>query len=118
MNLHDLMEADASIFFNLEEHGEEIVYNLDEIVAVIESGVSRTAGNTYSLIEGMSATGFVWLRVSDVESPKPGDSIIFPDGSKWEVARILLTNGGIHQLEVIGDENPWGTSNARQNRIT
>ena len=114
MTLAERMISDSAIFFNLAEHGETITYNGVEIVAVVEPGVSRTSGNTWSTQEGTSASGYVWLSQSDVESPKPGDSIFLQNGTGWEVARLLSTNGGVHQLEIIGDENPWGVSNARR----
>ena len=118
MTLAEQMRADSAIFFNLAEHGETITYNGVEVVAVVEPGVSRTSGNTWETSEGTSASGYVWLSESDVASPMPGDAILLANGTEWEVSRILATNGGVHQLEIIGNQNPWGVSNARQNRVS
>ena len=117
MTLAEQMIADSAIFFNLAEHGEVIAYNGVEVVAVVEPGVSRTSGNTWETSEGTSASGYVWLSESAGASPVPGDAIVLSNGTEWEVARILSTNGGVHQLEIIGNQNPWGVSNARQNRV-
>ena len=118
MTLAEQMRADSAIFFNLAEHGETITYNGVEIVGVVEPGVSRTSGNTWETSEGSSSSGYVWLSQDDVASPLQGDAISLSNGTEWEVARILSTNGGVHQLEIIGNQNPWGVSNARQNRIS
>ncbi len=118
MTLAEQMRADSAIFFNLAEHGETITYNGVEVVAVVEPGVSRTSGNTWETSEGTSASGYVWLSESAGASPVPGDAIVLSNGTEWEVSRILSTNGGVHQLEIIGNQNPWGVSNARQNRIS
>ena len=118
MTLAEQMIADSAIFFNLAEHGEVIAYNGVEVVAVVEPGVSRTSGNTWETSEGTSASGYVWLSESDVASPMQGDAITLSNGTEWEVARILSTNGGVHRLEIIGNQNPWGVSNARQNRVS
>ena len=118
MTLAEQMIADSAIFFNLAEHGETITYNGVEVVAVVEPGVSRTSGNTWETSEGTSASGYVWLSESAGASPVPGDAIVLSNGTEWEVSRILSTNGGVHQLEIIGNQNPWGVSNARQNRIS
>lgn len=118
MTLAEQMIADSAIFFNLAEHGETIQYNGVEVVAVVEPGVSRTSGNTWETSEGTSASGYVWLSESAGASPVPGDAIVLSNGTEWEVARILSTNGGVHQLEIVGNQNPWGVSNARQNRVS
>ena len=118
MTLAEQMNSDSAIFFNMAEHGEVITYNYDDVLAVVEPGVSRTSGNTFETSEGTSASGTVWVRVEDIESPAVGDSITLADDTVWEVARIVGASGGIYQLEVVGSENPWGSSNARQNRVT
>ena len=118
MTLAEQMIADSAIFFNLAEHGETITYNGVDVVAVVEPCVSRTSGNTWETSEGTSASGYVWLSESAGASPVPGDAIVLSNGTEWEVSRILSTNGGVHQLEIIGNQNPWGVSNARQNRVS
>lgn len=117
MTLAEQMISDSAIFFNLAEHGEIIKYDGTEIKAVVEPGVSMTRGNPYETMDGSSASGVIWIAQADVESPKQGDSVVLKNGSEWEVVRILATNGGIHQVEILGSENPWGTSNSRQVRV-
>ena len=116
MTLAEQMRADSAIFFNLAEHGESITYNGAEIPAVVEPGVSMTRGNSFETMDGVSSSGIAWIRMDDVESPSTGDSVILGNGTRWEVVRILATNGGVHQIEIMGSENPWGTSNTRQVR--
>jgi hypothetical protein len=116
MTLAEQMIADSAIFFNLAEHGETITYNGVEIQAVVEPGVSLTRGNAFETMEGTSSSGVAWIRMDDVESPTTGDSVVLGNGTRWEVVRILATNGGVHQLEIMGSENPWGSANSRQVR--
>ena len=116
MTLAEQMIADSAIFFNLAEHGETITYNGASIPAVVEPGVSMTRGNVFETMEGTSSSGVAWIRMNDVESPVTGDSVILGNGTRWEVVRILATNGGVHQLEIMGSENPWGSASSRQVR--
>ena len=116
MTLAERMIADSAIFFNLAEHGEAITYNGASIPAVVEPGVSMTKGNAFETMDGVSSSGIAWIRMSDVESPATGDSVVLGNGTRWEVVRILATNGGVHQLEIMGSENPWGSANSRQVR--
>jgi hypothetical protein len=118
MSLADLIRSDSAIFFNLAEHAEIIRYNGVEITAVTEIGVSRTRGNSWETIDGISSAAFVWVSQDDVESPVAGDSIVLSDESAWEVSRSMGVSGGVHQLELVGSENPWGVSNARQSRVS
>ena len=117
MTLAEQMRADSAIFFNLAEHGELITYNGAEVPAVVEPGLSITKGNAFETMTGMSASGLVWLSESDVPKPKTGDSVVLANGTAFEVVRILMTNGGVHQLEIMGDENPWGTVSSKQVRV-
>ena len=117
MTLAEQMITDSAIFFNLAEHGEAITYNGVEIPAVVEPGVSLTRGNAFETMEGTSSSGVAWIRMDDVESPATGDSVVLGNGTRWEVVRILATNGGVHQLEIMGSENPWGSANSRQVRV-
>jgi len=116
MTLAEQMIADSAIFFNLAEHGETITYNGVDIPAVVEPGVSLTRGNAFETMEGTSSSGVAWIRMDDVESPATGDSVVLGNGTRWEVVRILAANGGVHQLEIMGSENPWGSANSRQVR--
>ena len=116
MTLAEQMIADSAIFFNLAEHGETITYNGVSIPAVVEPGVSMTRGNAFETMDGTSSSGVAWIRTSDVESPVTGDSVILGNGTRWEVVRILATNGGVHKLEIMGSENPWGSASSRQVR--
>jgi len=117
VTLAEQMRADSAIFFNLAEHGELITYNGAEVPAVVEPGLSITKGNAFETMDGVSASGLVWLSEDDVPKPKTGDTVVLANGTAFEVVRILMTNGGVHQLEIMGDENPWGTVSSKQVRV-
>lgn len=99
MALKDQMAADvAAIFLNTSEFAESITYNGMPLLAIVELGEDRADGNEFTN-EGLSARATVWISASDVPTPCQGDIIIRnSDLSRWEVARVVESGGGMHRL--------------------
>lgn len=104
MTLKDQMFKDNAIFLNLDEFGEVVEYNGQQIIAVIETGPDMEKGNIITS-EGTSSRAEAWVSVQDVSSPQPGDTILHSNVT-WEVARILQSDPGLHRLELINNESP------------
>lgn len=108
MTLKEQMVTDVAIFLNINEHAEEITYNGMNIIAIVDRGENMGRGNTFgSNREGQAARAEIWVAEKDIPKPKAQDEVVFDD-IEWQVARILSSGGGLHQLELIGNESAWG----------
>jgi hypothetical protein len=106
MTLKEQMAADvAAIFLNEDELAEQVTHNGTEILAVVELGEDRTAGNEFTG-DGQSARATIWVSASDVPAPQQGDTIIrTADSTSWTVARIVRSGGGMHALACVARES-------------
>ncbi len=111
MGLAEQMPADAAnVIMNTEEFAEWISYKGARIKAICALGGDRASGNTFTN-DGQAARMIVDVLETDVAAPAEGDSIIREAdtaGAIWRVARVLSSFGGLHRLECIARETPWG----------
>jgi len=105
VTLRDVMEADASIFFNSEEFAEEAEYNGLPVEVILETGQDRQSGNTFEST-GQAARATCWIQVGDVERPEPMDKLVINE-VEWQVARVLESSNGVHCIELISREVVW-----------
>lgn len=74
MGFRETLEADTSVFLNADEFADTVSYNGADITAIIEIGATNSPGVGFSS-EGESDKGFLWVKASSIEWPKPGDAV-------------------------------------------
>ena len=106
MALKDQMIADANVFFNTDEFGDEATYNGVPVTVIPEIGETGAKGNEIAM-EGSADRAVFALKVSEVNAPKPNDKIIH-GGKEWQVIRLVETDGIIQRVACVANESPYG----------
>jgi len=106
MSLKNRIESDVAVFLNPSEFGKAVSYNGREIVAVVDEDGWNLKGNSFAT-EGRSAMAHIWISVSDVPEPSPGDEIRGSDGTLWRYARTVERNSAMLCIECLAEESPW-----------
>lgn len=74
MGFRETLEADASVFLNADEFADVVDYNGVSITAIIEIGATNSPGVGFSS-EGESDKGYLWVKASSIDYPRPGDRV-------------------------------------------
>ena len=98
MSLKDQMAADAAIFFNTNEFGEQVLYNGVKITAIVDIG----EGIRRSQTENRGITGYFEVKKADVPNPEVGD-IIVADGVEWSFIEIASSDSISYVLKFIAN---------------
>jgi hypothetical protein len=118
MSFKDQIALDvAQVFLNPSEFADMILYNGKSIPANIMLGHDRDKGNTFTET-GQAARACFWVSAADVSEPAACDTIqvqevaflspFFPvniKDVKWQVSRVLVTEGGMHKIEATTSES-------------
>lgn len=103
MSLKDAMVTDLSIFFNVNEFAEPVLYNDIEITAIVEIGEDNAKGNTFSQ-QGSSDRAFFEVQESDVPSPQLGDTFTYRN-KDWNYAHTVNYAAGVYRIECTANES-------------
>ena len=102
MTLKDVMKQDVDIFLNLDENGDDVQYNGQEITAVVDVEESFENGNIHTN-NGQTARATAFISVEDVPKPTQGDTLVHQE-TTWTLARVVSSDSALHQIEFISDE--------------
>lgn len=96
MTFKEMVLQDQATFFNLDEFGEEVLYNGLPIVVIPNLGTDLVNGNILTE-QGTTARAIFYLQVTDVTVPQRGDTLTY-NGVDWSVSQLIYTKQGQHKV--------------------
>ncbi len=90
MNLKDVIDSDVGVFFDTDEFGKPVIYNGQNITALVEIGEGSSTKTNPNDRQKNYEDAIFGIKIADVASPSVGDTLIY-NGIEYQYVSTVET---------------------------